>query len=583
MTYPIPDSVLVHHAAFLGKTRSGKTSSAKTAVERFAAAGERVCILDPIKSDWWGLTSSPDGRSPGLPFQILGGPHGHVPLHSTSGKVIGELVGSGALPLSIIDMALFEPGGLQRFFCDFADTLMRKQRGVLHLVIEEAHEFAPKERTGFGSENMAIHFAKKLATAGGSKGIRLIVATQSVQQLHNRVLGSCETMVAHRLTAPADQKPVVDWLKANVQKGLAAEIAQSLASLPTGTAWVCSGEAQLFEKVAFPRIATFDNSATPMSDDEAAKVTTAPVDIERLRGLIGDAVAEVEANDPKRLKAEIARLTRELAANKGGGADEAELIRIEGERDDLLGEVERLTIERDKFKSASEEYWRRIKACGHALGYRSMDDLDDEEWAASLKQIPAAAPARETRPIAPGRDSAASGGARQAPAAPVRRSPAAPSDGEVPAGCAKPLAALAAVYPSGLTEPQWATAAGYKRSGGTWGTYKSRLRGADLIESREGRWFATEAGASAVGDVELPPPPGPDLVRWWAAKLPGTSKMAEALIEAWPQTMSREGLADALGMAASGGSFGTYLSRLAGPGLIERGRDGVRLSVEVMG
>jgi DNA helicase HerA-like ATPase len=60
-------------------------------------------------------------------------------------------------------------------------------------VIEEAHEFAPKERAGIGAENMAIHWAKKLATAGRSKGIRLIVATQRVQALHNAVLGSCET------------------------------------------------------------------------------------------------------------------------------------------------------------------------------------------------------------------------------------------------------------------------------------------------------------------------------------------------------------------------------------------------------
>jgi hypothetical protein len=73
---------------------------------------------------------------------------------------------------------------------------MRHARGVVYLVIEEAHELAPKERAGFGAENMAIHWAKKLATAGRSKGIRLIVATQRVQALHNAVLGSCETLIA---------------------------------------------------------------------------------------------------------------------------------------------------------------------------------------------------------------------------------------------------------------------------------------------------------------------------------------------------------------------------------------------------
>jgi hypothetical protein len=236
--------------------------------------------------------------------------------------------------------------------------------------------------------------------------------------------------------------------------------------------------------------------------------------------------------------------------------------------------------------------------------WRSLPTLERGQgvvWirrAASLRPRPSRL--KVTFDSAPARPSAASGEGASIPVAlaPQRRATPAPapvqrqaapvrearqSEGEVPAGCAKPLAALAAVYPSGLTEPQWATSAGYKRSGGTWGTYKSRLRGAGLIEPREGRWFATEAGAAAAGDVELPPAPGPDLVRWWAAKLPGTSKMAEALIEAHPHGLTRDELAERIEMSASGGSFGTYLSRLAGPGLIDRSGGMVQLSADVMG
>ena len=81
----------------------------------------------------------------------------------------------------------------------------------------------------------------------------------------------------------------------------------------------------------------------------------------------------------------------------------------------------------------------------------------------------------------------------------------------------------------------------------------------------------------------MPPPPGPDLVRWWAAKLPGTPKIVEALIDAWPRELDRDELAAAVEMSASGGSFGTYLSRLAGPGIIERSGRTVRLSADAMG
>lgn len=316
-----PSAVLSQHIAVLGKTGSGKTSTAKLAVEQIVSDGSRVCILDPIKSDWWGLTSSADGKKAGLPFCILGGPRGHVPLHSQAGKAIAEIVAGGTLPLSIIDMADFGPGGQAQFFIDFAPVLLRKMKGVLYLVMEEAHLFAPKERSGIGQENMAIHWAKTIAQAGRSKGIRLIVLTQRTQALHNAILGGCETIITHRLTAPADQKPVLDWLAANTDKETKEKVSASLSSLKTGEGWICSGEAQLFERRQFPRIATYDNSATPTDDSEAGDVKTAAIDQDKLRGLIGAAVDLAKADDPMELRKKIAELERQVKAKPVAAAD----------------------------------------------------------------------------------------------------------------------------------------------------------------------------------------------------------------------------------------------------------------------
>lgn len=312
----LPAEILLQHIAVLGKTGSGKTSTAKLAIEQVVADGARVCVLDPIKSDWWGLTSSESGKRAGLPFHILGGPHGHVPLHSAAGKAIADVVATGALPLSIIDMADFEPGGQARFFVDFAPTLLRKMRGVVYLVIEEVHLFAPKERSGIGAENLSIHWAKTLATAGRSKGVRLVLVTQRTQALHNALLGSCDTLIAHRLTAPADQDPVVKWLKANTTKEVLEEVSGSLASLKTGEGWICSGEAKVFKRVHFPRISTYDNTATPTGDGDAREIKTAAVDADKLRAIIGDAVDKAKADDPRELRKRIVELERQLKAGQ---------------------------------------------------------------------------------------------------------------------------------------------------------------------------------------------------------------------------------------------------------------------------
>lgn len=524
MKFPISDEALAQHIAILGKTGAGKSSIAKGAVEHLVAQGARVCVLDPIKSDWWGLTSSADGKKAGLPFQILGGPRGHVPLHPTSGKVIAELVADGSLPLCILDMADFPPGGMAQFFNDFAPTLLRKMKGVVHLVLEEAHEFAPKERSGIGAENMLIHHAKKLATAGRSKGIRLVLATQRIQALHNALLGSCDTMVALRLTAPADQKPVVDWLKSNLAKDQAAQVAGSLARLKTGQGWVCSSGSEDTPLVQFPRIKTYDNSATPEAGAIAADdVRTAPVDVGKLRELVGAAVAEADANDPVKLRAEIARLTRQVAeaVKIPPGFEESNL---QCARDLAADEV------RAGIPAMLDAQHGHSFKLGVVSGAQAIVDMVRATALPPLVHPPARVPIPETFVMPGPRPGTGSLSLKPAPkpAMGARFDIIAPERAREQIGMMSPttrkiLDAVHATYPASLSFAAAATRVGVSNKSSAYGKYRKEAFGSGEVDVDGDRMTSKPGFAAPVQDMGNP-------VDTWAARLPPSmGKMLRAV------------------------------------------------------
>lgn len=574
-TKEVTDKIRRTHTAVLGKTGSGKTSTEKVLVEEAVADNFRVCVLDTIKSDWWGITSSANGQKPGLPFKILGGPRGHVALHSSIGKEIGQLVGSGKLPLSIIDMADFEPGGIQRFFVDFAEALWKSVRGVVYLVIEEAHEIAPKEMAGFGKENMAIYWAKKLATGSRTKGIRLIVATQRTQALHNAILGSCETLVAHRMTLDADQEQVRKWLK-NTNKAIVAEVDASLGSLPNGTAWVCSGEAQIFQKVHFPKFKTYDNTATPESDGAEIEVTTAAVDQDELRAIIGDAVKVAEENDVPTLRRRIAALEAKPSAPPVDpkAIETAEERGFERGRAAMIEEAKR--VGQNVIVSALTDMKRMVQAAVDVIDMQAIlpltegieagiktakiafPDVSDrvkfQSGPAAAKQIPAGAPRREP------------------PRALAKPSQVPDREGALSGPEQRIIDSIRWWNVFGLPAPthsQVAFIANYAPGTGTWNRYLSSLRSAGIIVPK-GDLILTEGGLAVVNDPDAPPS-AEALRDAVMSKIDGPQqKILRPILAAYPGGLPHADVAAEAGYAPGTGTWNRYLSSLRSLDLIEK-------------
>ncbi|HLO41656.1 MAG TPA: DUF87 domain-containing protein, partial [Phycisphaerales bacterium] len=266
--FHFPDPALTQHIAILGKTGSGKTYTAKSIVEQLLTLERRVVVIDPTGA-WWGLRSSSDGKCEGFPVVILGGQHGDAPLSAHSGAACAELVTKHALQV-VFDTSSMSVGERTRWFTDFAGGLFRLNRTPVHVVIDEAHMFAPQSGGGKidAETGKMLHAANTLASGGRSRGVRLMMITQRPAKLHKDSLTCCDTLIAMKVIAPQDRDAIKEWIDGCGDEKKGREVLDTLAQLARGEGWVWYPEGGVLRRVQFPRIQTFDSSATPGDGQE---------------------------------------------------------------------------------------------------------------------------------------------------------------------------------------------------------------------------------------------------------------------------------------------------------------------------
>src|SRR6516164_4309290 len=261
--HPIPDPALDADIAILGKKGRGKTYTAKGVVERLLQMQRRVLVLDPL-SVWWGLKSGADGKSPGFPIPVFGGPHADIPLHDAAGPIIGELIVSTGIS-AVLDMGNMRKAEQARLVADLLDYLYPKNRDPLWLVLEEADTSAPQQ--AMGDLTRVLGEVDRIARRGRAFGFRLISITQRPAKLHKDVLTQLSTLVALGVTSPQDRDAIKAWVDGNADRDQARKVYDSLAKLPVGEGWIWAPDHDLLKQVKFPAIRTLDTSKTPKAGD----------------------------------------------------------------------------------------------------------------------------------------------------------------------------------------------------------------------------------------------------------------------------------------------------------------------------
>jgi hypothetical protein len=561
---PIPDAALESHLGILGKTGSGKSNAAKVIAEILMAREERVCAVDPTGT-WWGLRLRQNREPSRFKPVIFGGAHGDLAIAGAHGAAIGEAIATSSTS-AIIDTRLLSVGDRTRFFTDFAETLLRKNQGPLHLIVDEAHLFMPQAGAKAGGAAPAmLHAGNNLVSLGRGVGLRIILISQRPAKLHKDSLTQVETLVAMRLLHNLDVDAVRAWIGEWADPALGKELVASLPSLGQGDAWVWSPELGVLERVHFPLAATFDSGRPPKAGETGPELK--PIDISAIAGRLEKIGREVLANDPRQLKARVAELERQLIPAKGNNVIEVvdpDMIAKAEERGRIAGYAAAVAGVHSDLTPVFELLGRTADAIGEATKtiYQQVTAFEKRKAAAARAALTYKSTApRPAKQIAP----------TPVPGQAGRPIPDHEDDSLAPAK-RRILVALRQLEAIGNPEADrdavaWFAGASPNSSG--FANNLGALRTAGLIDyPAGGKVKLTEAGKDLV--PETPAPTHEDIVSLVRDKVtPAQFRLLEAAIAAYPEDVASDELATAAGASPTSSGFANNKGRLRSLGLID--------------
>lgn len=564
--FPIPDSIFDAHVDLFGMTGSGKSYLTRSIGERLLKKRERVCWIDPTDVAW-GIRLQPNGRTPS-PYKpvIFGGPHGDLPLTEAHGTLLAEVVGTGSTS-TIISTRHLSTRQRTRFFIDFAEGLLQKNRGRLHLFIDEAHLFAPKGRVNSNEAGEMLSATNNLVSLGRGAGLTVILITQRPAKLHNDAASCALAMIALRAIHPRDREAVEDWIGEvadDDKKG--SEILKSLSGLPTGTGWVWAPVKHFLHKLDFPTITTFDSMKPEKNRKRARKLK--PIDVAKLSDQMKAVTAAIKENDPTALKAKVRDLEAKLAKAKTPVVKEAadpkaiEKARAEGRQ---IGASAAYKAFLASFKTPVGKISDLIDGCKREL--QSIDKI--KTFDIEFKVPPKATGVYRGSPATLIADIRADGKVKIPPKPRTFSGLAPAANGKLPAGERAILMACAQHETTGCTHEQIAVLTGYKATSRR--VYLQRLKQRGYLETAGDHEIVTQEGVAALGYFE-PLPTGAALYDHWLRELPdGESKILRFIMETVAHAASVEKIGVATNYKAT--SLRVYLQRLAARKLVNKVKD----------
>lgn len=257
---------LVMTAAILAKKNSGKTYLAMVLAEEFMKHPEvPLVVLDPT-GVWFGIGAAANGQPGPYAVVILGGSRGHLPVTAKDGAKVAEVVEAIRPHPILVDMSELAPVEQHEFVADFIEKLfVAATRDPLHLIVDEADEFAPQVLSGQSDhQKRCLDAMDRLVRRGRSKGIGVTMITQRSAVLNKNVLSQTDSLWFLHMVDPRDLLALENRLRNMVTPEHLRECVAQVPRLHPGMAYfVQTGSSPKFRRFKVRRKVTFDSSKTP--------------------------------------------------------------------------------------------------------------------------------------------------------------------------------------------------------------------------------------------------------------------------------------------------------------------------------
>ena len=409
--------------------------------------------------------------------------------------------------------------------------------------------------------------------------------TQRSAALNKNVLTQIETLVVLRTTSPQDRKAIAAWVEYH---GQAKELLDSLPGLAAGEAWVWSPSwLKAMKRVQIRRRETFDSGATPRDvKGKRPPTTLADVDLGELQKRMAATIEKAKAEDPRELRKKIAELQGELRRIAKLTEISAPPPRIERVEVPVITEAVAEKLANgyhalgDRVQAACRELIQKIDTTYNPHGVLAQITATIHKQHAS--GVPARVPGSAGVLRNPKTPASIRGGENALTSTRERRRSEGERKDSAGAELSGPeqriLDGLAWLEAIGVSSPEQAAVAfmaGYSPGGGAFQNPRGALRSKGLVEyAAGGRVQLTEAGRAlaAVPDAPLTPQ---ELQARVLGRLPGPEqRILKVLLEAYPEPVPNDELAQRAGYEPRGGAFQNPRGRLRSLGLIDYPRPG---------